>query len=70
MTSRKDHVDHSKSAKNGSVPRAQSAGGEPDSRPTPVHHAPRVAPEDEPKGQPNSDRFKTEQAARPAERKG
>ncbi|MCB8879960.1 hypothetical protein ACELLULO517_06915 [Acidisoma cellulosilytica] len=72
MTSHVDHAKHKKphaSQKSRVEPVAQSAGGEPDGRPTPVHHTPHVGPEDEPKGHPNSDRFQTEQAARPAKGK-
>ncbi|MCB8876198.1 hypothetical protein [Acidisoma silvae] len=69
MTASSDRASHQKAhgaPKSDHQPQAESAGGESDSRPTPVHHAPQVKPEDEPKGQPNSDRFRTEQAARPA----
>ncbi|HEX3983174.1 MAG TPA: hypothetical protein VHX12_05715 [Acidisoma sp.] len=45
-------------------PPAGSVDREPDPVPTPVDDQPAVRSEDEPKGHPNSDRFRTEQAHR------
>ncbi len=43
-------------------PQAESVDREPDNEPTPEDHGLPVDKEDEPKGQPTSDRFHTEQA--------
>lgn len=45
---------------------AESVDREPDPEPTPSDEAPPVSREDEPRGQPTSDRFHTEQAHRKA----
>jgi hypothetical protein len=45
-------------------PAAGSVDREPRGEPTPEEHAPPIGQEDEPKGQPTSDRFQTEQAHR------
>ncbi len=47
-------------------PEAESVDREPSGEPTPQHPGPPVDPEDEPKGQPTSDRFQTETAQRPS----
>jgi hypothetical protein len=49
-------------------PPAPSLDREPSQEPTPQDQSLPVAPEDAPKGQPNSDRFKTEQAHRPGKK--
>jgi hypothetical protein len=61
---KRDHQSHA-SSKSNAKPKAKSVDGSPDDRPTPVDPMPHVGPEDEPKGQPNSDRFHSEQAHRP-----
>ncbi len=45
-------------------PAAESVDREPDGEPTPADPGLPVDPQDEPKGQPTSDRFRTEQAHR------
>jgi len=49
-------------AKAASQPEAESVDREPTGEPTPQEHGLPVDQEDAPKGQPTSDRFKTEQA--------
>lgn len=50
--------------KSGAEPEAESVDGSPDNRPSPTDPMPHVSAEDEPKGQPTSDRFHSEQAHR------
>ncbi len=57
-----DHK-HKRHAKD-QQPAAESVDREPDSEPTPLDQGLPVAKEDEPRGQPTSDRFHTEQAHR------
>ncbi|WP_284947001.1 hypothetical protein [Acidisoma cladoniae] len=45
-----------------SPPAAESVDREPSDEPTPKGEAPPVSPDDEPKGHPTSDRFRTESA--------
>lgn len=58
---RRDHVSP-KTVKSGAEPEAESVDGSPDNRPSPTAPMPHVSAEDEPKGQPTSDRFHSEQA--------
>jgi hypothetical protein len=63
---RQDHAKKAAPRRSGQDAAAESVDRDPDPAKTPEDKTPAVSREDEPRGQPTSDRFHTEQAQRKA----